>query len=191
MNSRSIKIATVLVATAVALTACSSVNTSATKSEQQSAATGLAKLLKSQPIPQYDWSQVRQTLIDAETAQANTTQTTSFFFNLGVADPVLTCPSIGFPVAATSEITNPSQLIGNGGDQNYYGVGVVGQIDPNGIYSGNTSATFVLCVGANGKPYLEHAEEQVHAVAGPATWDYAKHRIVMTGDPSFAVKVGK
>lgn len=177
---------------AIAMAACSSpTQTAPGKAEQQSAAQGLAKLLQAQPVPQYDFSQIRQTLIDAETAQAGATQTTSFGFNFGVPDPIFTCPSIGFPVPGSDQLTNPSQLVGNGGDANYYGVGVIGQIDPNGVYGGPTAATFVLCVGAHGKVYLNHAEETVHTVAGPAVWDRATKSIVMTGDPTFAVKVGK
>jgi hypothetical protein len=179
-------------ALAASLAACSGpAQVNSVKAEQQSAATGLAKLLAAQPVPQYDFSQIRQTLIDAETAQASSVATTSFFFNFGVVDPIFICPSIGFPVPGSDQLTNPSQLIGNNSsDSSYYGVGVVGQVDPNGVYGGPTSATLVLCVGVNGKVTLHHAEESVHALAGPAIWDMKTHRMVSTGDPSFKVTVG-
>lgn len=174
----------------VGLSACEDTPPSANANDAKSSAQILKKAQTAQPVPQFDWSQIRQTLIDAQTAQAESTQTTSFFFNLGVVDPVFVCPSIGFPVAGTSQLTNPLQLTDNG-DWNHYNGGVINQIDPNQIYSGDTSATFVLCVGAGGKVYLNHAEETVHAVAGPAEWDVAKHRIVITGAPTFTPKVGK
>lgn len=152
----------------------------------------LKKAQTAQPVPQFGYSQIRQTLIDAQTAQANSTQTTSFFFINGVPDPTFTCPSIGFPVAGTSQLTNPEQLTREYLGSNWgYNTGVIKQIDPNGIYSGDTSATFVLCVEASGKPYLHHAEEIVHAVAGPAVWDKAGRTIKITGDPTFKVNVGK
>jgi hypothetical protein len=177
---------------ALGLSACTEDAPSATKSEQASSAQILDKMLKAQPVPQFDYSQIRQTLIDAQTAQANSTQTTSFFWVLGVPDPIFTCPSIGFPVASTAQITSPDQLIGNGaGSTGYFAAGVVKQIDPNGIYSGDSSATFALCVGAGGKVFLHQAEEVVHAVAGPAVWDKATKQIKMTGDPTFAVKTKK
>jgi hypothetical protein len=183
-----------IIAAAIAVSASScdgSTPTAATQTEQNQSAVDLATALKAQPVPHFTWSQIRQTLIDVETAQANVTQTTSFFFVPGVKDPIFTCPSIGLPVPLTDEITNPQQLIGNGGDQNYFGTGVVSQIDPNVVYGGATSATAVICVGPGGKPYIDHAEELVHAVTGAATWDYNKHVIVVTGDPTFKVKVGK
>ena len=175
----------------VSLTACTSDEApSANKKDAASSAQILKKAQTAQPVPQFDWSQIRQTLIDAQTAQAESTQTTTFFFNLGVTDPVYTCPSIGFPVSGTSQLTNPWQLTDNG-DWNHFNGGIISQIDPNQIYSGDTSATFVLCVGDGGKPYLHHSEETVHSVAGPAVWDYTKHIIKITGAPTFKAKVGK
>lgn len=174
----------------VGITACDSPAPSANANDAKASAQILKKAQTAQPVPQFDWSQIRQTLIDAQTAQAEATQTTSFFFNLGVVDPVFVCPSIGFPVAGTSQLTNPLQLTDNG-DWNHYNGGVINQIDPNQIYSGDTAATFALCIGDGGKVYLNHAEETVHAVAGPAKWDYNKHVIVITGAPTFNPKVGK
>ena len=157
---------------------------SSTSKDQQRSAQTLNALDQSQPVPVFNYSQIRQTLIDAETAQAKTTQTTSFFFVLGVKDPVFVCPSIGYPVPETDEITNPAQA--NHYNGNPY---TLPQIDPNGIYGGNTSATFVICVGPNGDKYLEHAEEDVHTVSGPAVWDEASHSIRITGASTVTVKV--
>lgn len=160
-----------------------------TKSDQHRSAATLNALDKSQPVPQFNWSQIRQTLIDAETAQADTTVTTSFFFVQGVPNPVFTCPSIGFPVPGTFQITNPDQAKWDEPNDNTpY---TLPQIDPNGVYGGDTAATYVLCTKANGQVYLHHAEEFVHTVAGPATWDETTHSIQITGDPTFKPKVGK
>jgi hypothetical protein len=130
-----------------------------------------------QPAPVFTWSQIRQTLIDIETAQAKTIQTTTFFFNLGVKAPVNTCPSIGFPVATTDEITNPSRI-----DAGY---AVIPQIDPNGIYTGNSTGTYVLCVGSDGSTYGVYWEGYVYAVTGPATWNAATGSVQETGPTSF------
>lgn len=181
--------ATILV---ISLSACSgdSEAPDANAKDKESSAQILKKAQTAQPVPQFDYSQIRQTLIDAQTAQAQSTQTTSFFFLNGVPDPTFVCPSIGFPVAGTSQLTNPWQvdrITGSGWAES----AVIAQIDPNQIYSGDTSATYALCVGAGGKVYLHHAEEVVHAVAGAADWDAAKGRIVVTGAPTFTPKVGK
>lgn len=171
-------------ALALTMTACTS--GASTSSDQKRSGQTLRALDKSQPVPVFNYSQIRQTLIDAETAQADTTQTTTFFFVQGVPNPVFFCPSIGFPVPATWQVTNPTQM------QHYNGNPyTLDQIDPNGIYGGATAATYALCVGAGGKVYLHHAEEFAHAVAGPAKWDETLHRIVMTGDPTFTPKIKK
>jgi hypothetical protein len=176
---------TVLAFAALALAGCDDgKQTSATNADQTDSNVILQKFRQVQPPPQFDWSQIRQTLIDVETAQAKTTQTTSFFFNQGVREPVYTCPSLGFPVAATSELTNPQQPVSGFNDRGY-GLTTVGQIDPNGIFPGNSTGTYVLCVGPNGKVTGQYAEEFVHTVVGPAKWDDATKQIVSTGDPTF------
>lgn len=180
----------VALAATVSLGACTSSTQKSTKSDTQRAAQTLQGLDKSQPVPVFNYSQIRQTLIDAETAEANTTVTTSFFFVQGVADPVFTCPSIGFPVPGTFQITSPEQVEHHSGSNNGGNV-TIPQIDPNGVYGGDTAATFVLCTGANGQVYLHHAEEFVHTVAGPAVWDAAAHSIKLTGNATFKPKVGK
>ena len=137
----------------------------------------------SQPVPQFTCIAVhRATLIDIEAAQAKTTQTTTFFFNQGVAQPTFSCPSIGFPVASTSELTNP--------EQNDSGVAIP-QIDPNGVYSGDSTGTCnVVCVNGNGQTYLDYWEGFVQAVSGPAVWDTTTNSIKTTGPSSLNLHVG-
>src|SRR5579859_7110640 len=137
------KLALATVVLVLLLTACQSsarqAQNRANNSERNVSAKILGNFEQNQPPPVRPWSQLRQNLIEIETAQADTTQTTSFFFNLGVANPVQTCPSIGFPIASTSEITNPEQIVGSGGSN------AIPQIDPNGIYAGHSTGTYVIC----------------------------------------------
>ena len=49
-----------------------------------------------------DPDEMRATLTEVEAIQALGSQTTSFFFNQGVADPIFSCPSLGMPVPATA-----------------------------------------------------------------------------------------
>lgn len=156
----------------------------ATKSDQQVSSNILENYQKSQPVPMFNYSQLRQNLIEIETAQSNTTQTTTFFFNQGVQQPVMTCPSIGFPIAATNQLTNPQQMVTNG--NNTWGWGApLAQIDPNGVFSGDTTGTYVMCVNAQGKAYANYWEGFVQTITGPAVWDEASHSIKLTGPPSF------
>jgi len=185
-------VAVVAILGAVGLTACDTTDTpSAIQSDQNLSDQILSKYERSQPAPQFDWSQIRQTLIDVETAQASSVQTTSFFFNQGSTDPYYVCPSIGFPVASTTELTNPQKTVDGTGGNNSYALTTIAQIDPNGIYAGQSSGTYVLCVDSHGRTYGQYAEGFVHAVAAAATWDESTHRIVVNGAPTFTFKTAK
>lgn len=165
-------------------------NTSNTGSNQEAKVSNSIdkQFQQAQPIPQYSYSQLRQTLIDIETAQAHVTQTTTFFFNQGVSAPIAQCSSIGFPVATTDQITAPSypnQNVGGADDP------VVPQIDPNGVYTGDSSGTYVVCVANNGTTYAQYWEGFVDTVSGPAVWNKTTNAVQLTGPSSAKFKVGK
>lgn len=144
-------------------------------------------LVNNQPIPHYNFSQIRQTLIDAENASADVTETTTFFFQQGDPDPINTCTSVGFPVATNAELSNPEQVVGAPNN----GSATTGQQDPDGIYSSpSTSGTDVICTLNGGQHYLEYWEGNVYTVGGLATWDTASHSISVVGAPTAAVHVG-
>lgn len=139
-------------------------------------------IVQNQPLPAFSFSQMRQNLIEIETAEAQGVQTTSFFFNLGVQDPTDSCPSIGVPIPNTASLSNPQQVVSSGGSD---GV-VVAQMDPNGVYAPAASeGTFVLCVDARGNVYANYWEGPVKTVFGPAVWDKSSHTVELTGPPSF------
>jgi hypothetical protein len=144
-------------------------------------------LVTNQPIPSGNYSQMRQTLIEVERAQIEGAQTTSFFFNQGVQDPVKSCPSIGTPIPNTASLTNPSQvtkvdLSGSGSANESQ---TIHQMDPNGIYVPDSSTgTYVLCVADSGKPYVSYWEGFVQTEYAPATWDKNAHEVKLTGAPT-------
>jgi hypothetical protein len=108
---------------------------------------------------------------------------TTFFFHMGLPDPYSICPSIGFPISATDQITNPQQLARTGGNNSVEGV--VSQIDPNGIYSGTTgSGTYVLCLNTQGQTYAVYAEGDVTTMTGAVSWDYQNHRMTNLTNPT-------
>lgn len=161
----------------------------AAHTEQAAVANSLDNMLKSQPIPARPWSQLRQNLIEIQTSQMDTTQTTTFFFNQGVQVPVMSCPSIGFPIETTAQLTNPQQIIQDQGNQNGGNVPIP-QIDPPGVYSGSDSTgTYAMCINAKGEAYAVYWEGFVQTVTGPATW--LKDHVELTGPPSFAFTKGK
>lgn len=136
-------------------------------------------------------SRIRQNLGELELAQENGVQTTSFECgSMGGCDPthppIKSCPSIGAPIPTTDQITNPdqplrdvSQPLNDGG-----GNVVVGQMDPNGVYSGPSSGTYVLCIGAGGAVIPSYWEGDVQVEFAPAQWVQGKG-VVDTGPPSF------
>jgi hypothetical protein len=154
--------------------------------EEKTAEEQLSQFLQSQPIPKFSTSQLRQNLIDIETAQANATATTSFFFNQGVVDPIHSCPSIGFPIPGTFQLTNPDQVVGGGDSKE-----VISQLESTGVYTGDTSATTAICVDADGRGYAFYWEGFVSGVAGPAEWNATTKQIELIGAPTAEFDTGE
>jgi len=146
-------------------------------------------LVNDQPVPHFNYSQIRATAIDAQTIAANGTQTTSFFFQMGSRDPVYSCPSLGMPVPVTAQLTNPNQVVtqdsqGNG----ISGSATIGQMDPDGIYAPPAGAgTYVICINSSGARYLEYWEGDVMTVTSAATWNDQTHQVQVTGAPTAVI----
>jgi hypothetical protein len=167
----------------LAIVGCQSGNSSGAALEGQASANIEKSFLLNQPPPHFQHSDIRATAISIEAIQALGEQTTTFFFNQGVRNPIMTCPSLGEPVASTTEITNPQQ-VQNDSYPNGGAAVPVGNMDPNGIYAGGSTGTYVLCVNAQGQQYASYWEGFVESVSGPATWDTASGTIKVTGAPT-------
>lgn len=143
---------------------------------------------KTQPIPRRGFSQVRQNLIEIEEAQMDATATTSFFFGRdGGTTPKTSCPSIGFPIPSTYQLSNPWKKYDGPGEG---GAVSIGQLEPNGVYTGDSSATYVMCVDPSGKAYAVYWEGDVFATtARSAKWDGSQ--IVMGGGSSKSFTTAK
>lgn len=169
---------TVIVLTLAFVLAACSPQTSARRNDEKLSGQILEDLQRAHPVPQFRRSQLRQNLVELTTAQAETTQTTSFFFNMGIQDPVNQCPSIGFPIPATMQLTNPDIPVGGSG-----GRVTVQQVEPTGVYTGDTTGTYVICIDARGSAYAVYWEGFVQTVTGPA--EYKNGRVELVGPPSF------
>jgi hypothetical protein len=164
-------------------TACFGNDSSQSKAqntEQKAAADGMNALLRDQPVPNFQYSQLRQNLIELQAAQANGAVTTSFFLNMGSNDPVFQCSSIGAPIASTTELTNPQQTV-SGSDTHGYGLTSIGQADPTGVYTGQSTGTYIMCVGQSGQVNPVYWEGTVLTAFGPAHWDKTAHTMVVDG----------
>lgn len=178
-----------LTAATLTLTACSYDKTANDKEQDRQAASDTQQAVN-QPVPAFAYSQLKQNLIEIETAEAKGVQTTSFIMgNLGSPDPIQVCPSVGVPLPVDTSLTNPQQLDGrwmnNDGSGGRYIDGVVGQKEPTGIFPGHGQGTFVICIGADGASVPVYAEGLVTTVFGPAVWDYGSHSVRITGPSSF------
>lgn len=182
------KILILAVAGCFVLAGCDS-TPSANRQEGQAQQGISQQLVQNQPIPGIRFSQMRQNLIEIEQAESRGVQTTTFMFAGNYfADPVQVCPSIGVPIPNTASLSNPDQPLNAG----YHDTAVIAQMDPNGVYAPpSSSGTFVQCVGGDGKVEPVYAEGNVHAVFGPATWDYEHHRVQLTGPASFQFTAGQ
>lgn len=140
------------------------------KKEARTVRDQAAGFVDGQPIPKFTYSQLRQNLIEIQTAQANGIATTSFFFNQGVADPIKSCPSIGYALPSTYQLTAPQAL-----DGTY-------QMESTGVYTADSTGTYVICVDAGGKGRATYWEGFVETEAGPAKWDTTTKQIVPTGE---------
>lgn len=172
---------------ATALSGCSRSSDSATRNDQATTDSQLARYQANQPVPSFDWSQYRQTVIDVESAEVHGVATTTFFYNMGSQKPISSCPSLGFPVAVTAQLTNPTQISygahpGGGSDAQ-----VIEQAEPNGVYTGGSDGTYVVCIAPGGAKYMQYWEGDVNTIGGPAHWDQGSEQIVLDGAPTVKV----
>lgn len=160
------------------------------ENKQQAQAT--ESLVNNQALPHFNYSQYRQNLIELETAMAKGVQTTSFFFNQGVQDPMGQCPSIGVPIPNTASLSNPQQVVDTYGGYQARNSSVVGQMDPYGVYVPTSSTgTYVMCINALGQVTPKYWEGFVEADFGPAKWNTTTHAVELIGPPSFTFTKSK
>lgn len=100
---------------------------------------------QNQPLHQYGYSPERdayQQIYDARMKDLNTWSLVFPPANTGIKPYV--CPSVGYPIPYTSQLTNPDQV--HSGSSAADPSVVIPQAEPNGLYTGNTDATWVRCV---------------------------------------------
>lgn len=106
---------------------------------------------------------------------------------MGLPNPVYSCPSLGEPVANSSALSNPDQIV-NDGYPNGGAAVTIGQMDPDGIYTPSSSTgTYVICLNSGGQPVLQYWEGDVMTVSAAAEWNPATHTVKVTGAPTAAI----
>lgn len=172
---------------ALAVAGCSSSGlTGGNQAEHAAQQADTTTLENNQPIPQFHYSQERQSLIAAESAAANGTQTTSFFFTQNGTQPLFQCPSIGMGVPDSASLSNPSQVVQSGDGGGGRNASVIGQEDPDGIYTpASSTGTFVNCLNGQGQEVLVRWEGDVLTVTSGATWSGGALHLV--GQPTVRI----
>jgi hypothetical protein len=171
-----------------AFSACTDPSPSAAEQDERSTEASLRDLQKAHPVPKFAYSQYRQNLVDIVTAQAEATPTTTFFFNSGVKDPIFSCPSVGFPIPGTAQLTNPDQIARASSS---YGYAILPQVEPNGVYTGETTNTTTICRDANGRGYAVGWEGFAMPITGPAEWNAEKGVVELIGAPTAKFSTGE
>lgn len=135
--------------------------------EQQQVQTGFNRLTDTQQIPTFDWSQERQTVIDVETARATGAVSTTAGYLEGVG-LVWWCPSQGAPVPSTYQLSATQQWVDIPGDESreLYNID---QGEPTGVYVGDSSGTWTMCLDDNGNTFAKYWEGYVESTIGVVT----------------------
>lgn len=155
---------------------------------QTAVQTGFDRLQKSQPIPLFDWSAIRQTLIDVETVQANGVATTTAFYLEGIG-LVAWCPSAGLPVPSTYQLSNSTQYVDLPDDSTSEKY-PIDQGEPTGVYVGPTTGTYTICLDDNGKGFAHYWEGYTASDSGLVAYP-DDLRLTLTGDPTYQFETGE
>jgi hypothetical protein len=125
-----------------------------------------AQYAKVQPIPYFDFSMDRDTLIQIYKAKNEARKTWSVVTSQGTGAILFICDSIGFAIPSDTQLTNGSvpsgRYLKGEGTAWVWVDGVVEQPEPNGLYSSkNTDGTYVQCVGDDGSVSPVYTEQKV------------------------------
>lgn len=127
------------------------------KDQQKSIAISQDRQNKTQPIPSYSYSEIRQVLLDVQEIQAKGAASTSVGYLEGVGI-VWWCPSRGVPVSDGFQLTPTKQWVDLPGDKTREWKEVDQGESPGYYNTGTSSGTYVLCLDDNGKPFLKYWE---------------------------------
>ena len=146
---------------------------------------------KGQPVPAFDWSLERHLLIQLYKVRNQKVATHSVWrSNTGMIEG--DCPYYGFGLPFDTSLTNPlvgTDIYNKGEEKNDGALIAIEQPEPNGIFaSKNTSATWVMCLGASGKLEPIYIETKVTVYPGPVIVDYEKNRVRRSGAATVLIR---
>jgi hypothetical protein len=118
------------------------------------------RYIETQPPPSFDWSLERHMFTQLYEARNKSVATFSYVRNQYTGKVMSWCASLGFPIPANTQLTNPMKLA--------YDHTPVPQSEPNGLYSSpSTRGTYVMCVRKGGKVVPRYYEQDVETYVTP------------------------
>ncbi len=175
----------ILVIMSLVLSAC---GTSQVMKEQSQQGRAVSAITDNQPIPDLGgYSFERQIVIDTYLARNNAIATYAYMITMD-GKIVEICPSMGYPIPYSTQLTNPIALTYNA--TNGHNIeGAVSNPEPNGLYPpGDAAATLVQCVNNDGSVSPVYIEWYVLAFPFRIQSDYQINKI---GESSFKVDIKK
>lgn len=182
------RIFALIILAAILLVGCGTANSNVIETRQQDA--GTIAIVQNQPVPDIGgYSFERQIVIETFIARNNTIATYSYLMTLD-GRIIEICPSIGYPIPYSTQVTSPEKLANNNPQHlPSYDASVIPQSEPNGLYApDNAAATFVQCVNADGSVSPAYIEQDVMAFPFRIKSDFQLERI---GETSFKVDATK
>ena len=159
---------------AFVLVACSE-REQAQYAERKQQGAGVLAIVQNQPIPNLGgYSFERQIMIETYLARNNTISTFAYLFTFD-GKIVEICPSIGYPIPYSTQLSNPYDEYGRANPE------------ANSLYPpSDAAATLVQCVNADGSVSPTYIEDNVMAFPYRIKSDFAFEKI---GESSFIVQV--
>ena len=125
------------------------------------------RYLANQPPPAFDWSMERYIYAELYKQRNAAVHTYSYVINQFTGKIIRQCASIGFPISAATQLTNPLTVRNS--------TAVVAQAEPNGLFTPSTSrGTWVMCLAEDGNIQPEYWEADVAATVRPMQEDPAR-----------------
>jgi hypothetical protein len=124
---------------------------------------------RGQPNDLFDYSQDRASFQAIYRARVQGKATWSASIPTQGGHPWFECPSKGYPIPASSQLTNPERP-SPAFDGSSSAFVTLPQGEPNGLFSGPTDGTYMQCIDTDGSLAPVYSEPQVLAWPYPVVW---------------------
>lgn len=180
MKSRTLFTTLAILLIALLFTACYPTSVSDVEETQQES--GNMAIVQNQPVPDLGgYSFERQIVIETYLARNRTIATYAYIMTFD-GRFIEICPSIGYPIPYSTQMTNPQR-----GEYEKGTVITIPNAEPNSLYPpDNAAATLVQCVNPDGSVSPVYIEENVQAFPFRIVSDIQLERI---GESSFSVPI--